>query len=57
MKTKKTIGTLDDYIKANRKASREEELRLHSIPVRITHIHKSKKHYDRNKFKRISNDD
>lgn len=50
MKTKKRI-TEADYLQANRKASREEELALHGRPVRRGGVHKSKKAYDRNKQK------
>jgi len=41
--------TQEDYIKANRKASREAEIEMHSRPVRINRVHKSKKAYDRKK--------
>ena len=40
-----------DYIKANRKASREAEIENHMHPVTFNRIHKSKKIYDRNKIK------
>lgn len=40
-----------DYIKANRRASRIEELESHSRPVRIGGIHKSRKSYDRKRDK------
>lgn len=46
MKTKMRF-TLEDYLKANRKIAREEELTAHGKPVRINRIHKSKKAYDR----------
>ena len=36
-----------DYIKANRKASREAEIKYHTRPVRLERVHKSKKVYDR----------
>lgn len=51
---KKQIGMLADYIKANRKASREEEIQAHGKPVssRPT-VFKSKKVYDRKKLKRV----
>lgn len=41
--------TQEDYIKANRKASREAEIEQHSRPVRFNRVHKSKKAYDRKK--------
>ncbi len=49
MKTKKF--TLSDYIKANRKASREAEIENHMRPVHINRVHKSKKVYDRKRSK------
>lgn len=50
---KKKIGDVTDYIKANRKASREEEIAAHGklISMRTT-VHKSKKIYDRNREKK-----
>ena len=48
MKKKITEG---DYIKANRKASREEEIERHGRPLAHNHVHKSKKAYDRKKLK------
>ena len=47
---KKQIGTLADYVKANRKASREEEILAHGKPVSTRPaVFKSKKVYDRKK--------
>lgn len=43
--------TREDYVKANRKASREEEIRAHGHPLRIGGVHKSKKVYDRKRSK------
>lgn len=43
--------TREDYLKANRKASREEEIVAHGHPVRIGGVHKSKKVYDRKRSK------
>lgn len=43
--------TQEDYLKANRKASREEEIKAHGHPLRIGGVHKSKKVYDRRKSK------
>ena len=52
-RNKKQIGTLADYIKANRKASREEEIQAHGKPVSSRPVvFKSKKVYDRKKIKR-----
>ena len=39
--------TQKDYLKANRRASRQEEIDVHGKPVRISAAHKSKKKYDR----------
>ena len=36
-----------DFIKANRKASREEEISNHGKPIKIGGLHKSKKEYSR----------
>lgn len=36
-----------DYIKANRRASREAEIENHSHPLSLSRVHKSKKVYDR----------
>lgn len=43
--------TEKDYIKANRKASREEEIQEHGHPVGIRRIHVSKKTYNRKRVK------
>ncbi len=43
--------TEQDYIKANRKASREEEIAQHGKPVNRGGVRKSKKKYDRNSEK------
>lgn len=47
--------TLNEYIKANRKASREEEIRLYGkqIAHRCT-VHKSKKRYNRQRDKKVT---
>ena len=53
MKQRK-IGTLEDYIKANRKASREEEIRAYGKPIANRNItHKSKKQYNRQRDRKI----
>lgn len=41
----------EDYVKANRKASREEEINAHGHPLRIGGVHKSGKVYDRKRSK------
>ena len=43
--------TRRDYIKANRKASREAEIETHTRPIRFNRVHKSKKVYDRKRIK------
>lgn len=49
---KKQIGTLADYVKANRKASREEEIKTHGKQVSMRPaVFKSKKAYNRKKLK------
>ena len=48
MKHKKLTITVDDYILANRKASREEEIAAHGKQISFRKaIHKSKKTYTR----------
>jgi len=37
----------DDYIKANRKLSREEEIRMHGKPINHNNVFKNKKTYTR----------
>lgn len=41
----------DDYIKANRKASREAEIENYGHPVCYKRVHQSKKVYNRKKMK------
>lgn len=43
--------TREDYLRANRKASREEEIIRHGHPVRIGGVHVSKKVYNRKRSK------
>ncbi len=43
--------TKEDYIKAHRKLSREEEIQSHGHPVSHQRIHVSKKVYNRKKMK------
>ena len=47
------MGKVSDYIKANRKASRELEIEFFGKQITHHKIYKSKKVYDRNKFKKI----
>lgn len=45
------IGTLDEYVKANKKVSREAELETFGHPLNFNRVHRSKKTYNRNKIK------
>lgn len=47
---------LKDYIKANRKASREAEIDEHKHAIPRHKVHRSKKIYDRKKYKAGRND-
>ena len=50
----KTKITEQDYIKANRKASREEEIKLYGKPIAHRHVtHKSRKTYNRQRDRKI----
>ena len=44
--------TQDDYIKANRKASREAEIEMYGHPICHKRVHQSKKVYNRKKIRR-----
>ena len=60
MKQKKFKITLKDFILANRRAARMEEIERHGHPIQSRRmVHKSKKTYDRNRIKRtvIKSDD
>ena len=60
MKQKKLKITLEDFILANRRAARMEEIERHGHPVQSRRmVHKSKKTYDRNRLKKavIKSDD
>ena len=49
--------TLDDFMLANRKAAREEEIAMHGRPVSSrTILHKSRKAYDRRRMKKVEID-
>lgn len=43
MKKKKKVSPLDEYIKANRKGSREAEIENHGRPVSHNRVHVSKR--------------
>ena len=53
MKTKKKDSFMD-YIKANRKGSREAEIENHGHPVSFNRVHVSKKVYNRKRDKASS---
>ena len=42
-----TIGSVEEYIKANRRASRNEEIRAYGHSLSLNRICKSKKDYSR----------
>lgn len=42
--------TQQDYLKAHRKASREEEIALHGKSIRRSAVHRSKKIYNRKRM-------
>lgn len=51
---KKLRITLDDFMLANRKAAREEEIRAYGRPISSrTVLHKSRKVYDRKRLKKV----
>ena len=50
--------TVQDFIKANRKASREEEIAAHGSQVSFRRVlHKSRKQYDRKRLPKIREED
>ena len=51
MKKNKKVSPLDEYIKANRKGSREAEIENHGRPVSHNRVHVSKKVYNRKRDK------
>lgn len=54
LKRKRLRITEDDYILANRRAARAEEIELHGRPVSFRKmLHKSKKTYDRKRLKEV----
>ncbi len=54
LKSKRLRITEDDYILANRRAARAEEIELHGRPVSFRKmLHKSKKTYDRKRLKEV----
>ena len=56
-KPKRLRITERDYILANRKAAREEEILAHGKPISFrSHFHKIKKKYDRKQLKKVISD-
>ena len=56
-KVKRLRITERDYLLANRKAAREEEILAHGKPVSFrSHFHKIKKKYDRKQLKKVISD-
>ena len=50
--------TAEDFLKANRKASREEEIAAHGSQVSFRRVlHKSRKQYDRKRLPKIREED
>jgi len=55
MKQKKHTITVSDFLQANRKASREEEIAAHGKQISFRRVmHKSKKAYDRKKIGKVT---
>ena len=50
---KLTIGSVEDYIKANRRASRNEEINAYGHSLSFNRTWKSKRDYSRAENKRI----
>ena len=50
---KKRKSPLDEYIKANRKGSREAEIENHGRPVSHNRVHVSKKVYNRKEIRQM----
>ena len=58
MKKKVLHITEKDFMLANRRAAREEEIALHGKPVSFRRLlHRSKKDYDRKRDKQVSAED
>ena len=50
--------TVQDFIKANRKASREEEIASHGSQVSFRRVlHKSRRQYDRKRLPKVTEED
>lgn len=54
---KKQKNALTEYVKANRKGSREAEIEMYGHPVNHHRVWVSKKVYNRSQMKRLSRND
>ena len=52
-KLQKVVGTLDEYVRAWRKASRADEIASHGRAVSFARVHVSKKVYNRKRDRKI----
>ena len=52
-KSQKVVGTLDEYVRAWRKASRADEIASHGRDVSFARVHVSKKVYNRKRDRKI----
>lgn len=52
-KSQKVVGTLDEYVRAWRKASRADEIASHGRAVSFARVHVSKKVYNRKRDRKI----
>lgn len=52
-KSQKVVGTLEEYVRAWRKASRADEIASHGRAVSFARVHVSKKVYNRKRDRKI----
>lgn len=52
-KSQKVVGTIDEYVRAWRKASRADEIASHGRAVSFARVHVSKKVYNRKRDRKI----
>ncbi len=52
-KLQKVVGTLEEYVRAWRKASRADEIASHGRAVSFARVHVSKKVYNRKRDRKI----
>lgn len=52
-KSQKVVGTLDEYVRAWRKASRADEIASHGRAVSFARVHVSEKVYNRKRDRKI----